>query len=329
MALGSDQLLQLTTATPTDAWRTIVESTVAICSSPLLASSASGEVTKRDRAVGTLDHFLSSSAWDLWEEFGSAVVRNADRLASWWMEPYSAKAILILDGLSLRELPWLLEGARDRGFALHSVTAYGAEIPSETNAFAHALGFNSRSQLQNNGGGSSHRLTPCKTECVDLPWVDCAGLIDATPNWVFWHQWPDAKLHDGSGAGQGLDALTRDVAVQLTSDDFWGFVERLATGRRLVITSDHGYAATGLFFDAADEQATFLKEVLKGGRLAPGEHDPGPFVPPVALQATSPHGKHLLAVGRWKWKSQGGYPTLAHGGLSLLEMLSPFVEITK
>jgi hypothetical protein len=27
--------------------------------------------------------------------------------------------------------------------------------------------------------------------------------------------------------------------------------------------------------------------------------------------------------------SQGGYPTLTHGGLSLLEVLSPFVELTK
>jgi len=49
----------------------------------------------------------------------------------------------------------------------------------------------------------------------------------------------------------------------------------------------------------------------------------------VTLQINSPHGAHLLAVGRWKWRSQGGYPTLAHGGLSLLEVLSPFVEISK
>ena len=126
----------------------------------------------------------------------------------------------------------------------------------------------------------------------------------------------------GCGPGSGY-TLTRDIAAQLTSDDFWSFVEGLATGRRLVITSDHGYAATGLFFDAADEQASFLKGILKSGRAAPGEHDPGPFVPPVALQAAGAHGNHLLAIGRWKWRSQGGYPTLAHGGLSLLEMLSP------
>lgn len=329
MPLDTNQLQSLTTDASTDAWRAIVENTLALCAEPLSEGNATGEVTKRDRAVGALDHFLSASAWDLWQSFGTDVVRNADRLSEWWKEPYSAKAILVLDGLSLRELPWLIGGAKERGFTLHTSTAFGAEIPSETNAFARALGFNSRSQLQNNGGGGAHRLTPCKTECVDLPWTDCAGLIDASPNWVFWHHWPDSKLHDGSGAGQGLDTLTRDIAAQLTSDDFWTFVEQLATGRRLVITSDHGYAATGLFFDAADEQAAFLKSTLKSGRLVPGEHDPGPFVPPVALQMASAHGPHMLAVGRWKWKSQGGYPTLAHGGLSILEMLSPFVEITK
>jgi hypothetical protein len=38
---------------------------------------------------------------------------------------------------------------------------------------------------------------------------------------------------------------------------------------------------------------------------------------------------HTLALGRRKWKSQGGYPTLTHGGLSLLEMAVPFIEIEK
>ena len=186
----------------------------------------------------------------------------------------------------------------------------------------------SRSQLQNNGGGLAHKLQPATTECVDMPWKDCEGLINGAPNWVFWHQWPDSKLHDGAGAGQGLDTLTRDAADQLSSDDFWAFVERLATGRRLVITSDHGYAATGYFPDADGEVGQFLKKTFASGRSTKGTGETGPFVPPVALQINSPHGAHLLAVGRWKWKSQGGYPTLKHGGLSLLEVLSPFVVLT-
>lgn len=329
MALDAGVLQGLTKGTPEDAWRVIINKAVEIAAKPLAAGSAPSEVTKRDREIGTLDHFLATSGWDLWQAFGDTVERTSDRLVRWWVEPYSAKAVLILDGLSLRELPWLLQGAKERGFTLHEVTTNASELPGETNEFARALGFGSRSQLQNNGGGMAHRLQPAYTESVDMPWQDCAGLVNASPNLVFWHHWPDSKLHDGAGAGQGLDTLTRDAAEQLSSDDFWAFVERLATGRRLVITSDHGYAATGYFPDADGEVGQFLKKTFSSGRSKAGAGDAGPFVPPVSLQINSPHGPHLLALGRWKWRSQGGYPTLTHGGLSLLEVLSPFIEISK
>ena len=98
----------------------------------------------------------------------------------WWAEPFSAKAVLILDGLSLRELPWLLQGAEQRGFTLHGeVEVTASELPGETDEFARALGFASRSKLQSNGGGLAHKLQPAQTESVDLPWKDCEKLIDA------------------------------------------------------------------------------------------------------------------------------------------------------
>lgn len=331
MALDAAVLHRLTKCSAEEAWRVIIDKALEIASKPLAIGNAASEVIRRDREIGSLDHFLSSSGWDLWDAFGDCVERTSDRLVKWWSEPYAAKAVLILDGLSLRELPWLIQGAKERGFTLHDVTAHASELPGETSEFARALGFGSRSQLQNNGGGLAHRLQPAHTECVDMPWKDCEGLINSAPNWVFWHQWPDSKVHDGSGAGQGLDALTKDVAEQLSSSDFWTFVERLATGRRLIITSDHGYAATGYFPDAEGEVGQFLKNTFAGGRSkairGPNAADCGPFVPPVALRIDSPHGAHLLALGRWKWKSQGGYPTLTHGGLSLLEVLSPFIVL--
>lgn len=329
MALHPDVLKELTKGSATDAWGVIVKTAMEISSKPLAVGNAPSEVIKRDREIGALDNFLSASGWDLWNSFGDSVERTSDRLARWWAEPFSAKAVLILDGLSLRELPWLLQGAKERGFKLHEVSANASELPGETNEFARALGFGSRSQLQNNGGGLAHRLQPAQTESLDMPWKDCQGLVNGAPNWVFWHHWPDSKIHDAAVAGQGLDTLTKDAADQLTSDDFWSFVERLATGRRLVITSDHGYAATGYFPDAEGDVGQHLKKTFSSGRSVAGLGEAGPFVPPVALQLNSPHGAHLLALGRRKWKSQGGYPTLTHGGLSLLEVLSPFVELTK
>ncbi len=328
MTLPLPLLQTLATTNPIDAWRTVIEQTVVIMSAPLTLANAAAEVTRRDREVGEMDLFLASSGWDLWEAFDGAVERNAEHLMHWWSRPFNAKAILILDGLSLRELPWLLQGAKQHGFTLHEVSAYAAELPGETDEFARALGFAGRHQLQNNGGRSP-RLPGAKTESIGLPWHDCANLIDGTPNWVFWHHWPDEQLHRVAGAGQGVDVLTRDVAARLSSDEFWKFIERLATGRRLVITADHGYAATGLFTDATGESAALLKRTFRSGRSVPGTQDTGPFVPPVALQLTGQHGDQTLALGRWKWPSQGGYPTLAHGGLSLLEALTPFIELTR
>jgi len=329
MALPASALHALTQGTDADAWRVIITHAVEIASKPLTAGNAPSEVVKRDREIGELDLFLSSSGWELWQAFGGSVERTSDRVVRWWAEPFSAKAVLILDGLSLRELPWLLQGAKERGFTLHEVSATASELPGETDEFARALGFASRSKLQSNGGGLAHKLQPAQTETVELPWRDCEALVGTTANQIFWHHWPDAKLHDGSGAGQGLEPLTKDVAAQLSSNEFWAFVERLATGRRLVITSDHGYAATGYFPDADGEVGQFLKQTFSSGRSTPGAGSTGPFVPPVALQINSPHGTHLLALGRRKWRSQGGYPTLTHGGLTLLEVLSPYVELTK
>ena len=130
--------------------------------------------------------------------------------------------------------------------------------------------------------------------------------------------------------GMGCLRSPHEAANQLTSDDFWALVERLTTGRRLVITGDHGYAATGLFPDTADsKQAQHLKSRFKSGRSAPDENSPSDWVPPIDVVLDTPHGRHAFALGRRKWKSQGGYPTLAHGGLSLLEVAVPFIELSR
>lgn len=331
MAVDVDLMTRLTSSPAQEAWTTLVDAVWAIAS-PALPTPAAAEITRRDRAVGRLDHFVSSCGWDLWRDLGdvqaSGVPRTAAHLIDWFNATPGGRAVLVLDGLSLRELPWILEGARERGYKIDQARATAAEIPGETTPFAQALGLNGRSQLESNGGGSNHALQPIRTESVDYPFQECQQLVDASPNHLFWHHWPDSKLHDVAGAGRGLDALTRDVAAQLTSPEFWAFVQRLATGRRLVITSDHGYAATGQFDDAPEEVGKFLKERFASGRGSAGDGNVGPFVPPVALRMEGPRGPHLLALGRFKWKSQGGYPTLTHGGLSLLEMLSPFIELS-
>ncbi len=333
-ALPLGVLRKVQTAASAEAWGELFGFVREVCFPAL--SGAAAEVTRRDRAVAPADLFLATAGWDLWADYYASVPRTAERLAAWWAAAPPGRAVLILDGLSLREAPWLLWGAAERGYTVHAADVTGAELPADTVPFARALGFGQRSALENDGAGGAHRLPGARTDSVDLPWRECVDLIDAARDWVLWHHWPDDRIHKLNAPGRGLAALAAETAAQLAGDDFWALVKRLTTGRRLIVTGDHGYAATGLFPDAGDrEQSAYLKARYKSGRSAPDageppeEAGPGAWTPPLDLVTETPHGRHGFVLGRRKWRSQGGYPTLAHGGLSLLEVAVPFIELSR
>ena len=329
-ALPLKLLQDLQSVTAKDAWAELFSFAWETCSPQLSTEKAASEVSRRDRAIAPVDLFLATAGWDLWSGYYDSVPRTAERLATWWSNTSPGRAVLVLDALSLRESPWLVHDASKRGYTVHSAQATGAELPADTNPFAKALGFGQRSTLENNGAGGSHKLQGARTDSVNLPWQECVDLIDASTDWVLWHHWLDHRIHDLSSPGHGLSALAKEAAEQLTTDDFWALVRRLTTGRRLIITGDHGYAATGLFPDTPDNrQAQHLKSRFKSGRAAPDAEEPSNWVPPIDVVLDTPHGRHAFVLGRRKWKSQGGYPTLAHGGLSLLEVAVPFIELSR
>jgi len=328
MALDLQFFDHLQRATPADAWSAILDRAWSICSRPLTPSSAGAEIVRRDHAVADIDLFLATSGWDLWQDYEQVAPLTSDRLAAWWQDNPGGRGVLVLDAFSLRECPWLLAQAESRGFTVHRAAVTAAELPADTTPFAKALGFAQRSALSNNGAGGAHRLPGARTESTDISWRDCADLIGSELNWVFWHHWPDNRLHEHDAPGRGLPSLAKEAESHLTSDDFWHFVERLATGRRVVITADHGYAASGNFPDSSKEQTDYLRQTFKSGRWNDDAEEPGAWVPPLDLLLQTRHGRHLFVNGRRKWKNAGGYPTLTHGGLSVLEVAVPWIELS-
>ena len=318
------------TADPADAWQAVFEKLLEVFSAPLSAQHAEREVIERERKVGELELLLSCSAWELWRDFESSVPRNSKAVIEFWNANPSGKAVLILDGLSLREMPWLLQEAKQRGYQIHQAVIRGTELPSDTTPFAKTLGFSQRSSLENNGAGLAHHLPGARTESLNAAWEYCLDWLAAAPAVVLWHHWPDDRIHQLAEPGDGLQKLCREAAEKLTSDSFWKMIERMTTGRRLVITSDHGYAASGMFSDVGNkEQANWLKTNFGSSRFSYGPGTEHHWVPPISVCLTTAHGTNQFALGRRKWRSAGGYPTLAHGGLSLLEVTVPFIEISK
>lgn len=308
------------------AWAAVAAHAWEVCSAPIDTSSWRVEVARRDRQLAALDLILATGAADLWSSFEDAMEKTAVALESWWRDGIPRRAVLVLDGLSLREVPLLLSGAEAHGLEVIAARPTGAELPGETRSFARALGFGQRSALS--AGGRSPRFAEARTDTTNVPWEECTQRITPEPAWFFWHHWPDERLHALAEPGHGgAAAFSTETQKVLASDAFWSFVQRLATGRRVVITSDHGYGVTSDFPDAPESQASYLKDVFGGGRSASGSDTSARWHPPLDLRITNGSGDHRLVLGRRKWKSRGGYPSLAHGGLTVLEVLSPFIEI--
>lgn len=334
MPLSPELLTAVTCSSSEVAWQAISSHLWETFSADLPSDDAVAEIVRRDAGLTELDNVVSGSAWELWNDFVDVVPRSSASLVDFWKSTPNGKAVLILDGLSLRESPWLLSEAGKRGFKIHTAGCRASELPAETTPFAKSLGFSQRSSLDNNGAGGAHKLSGAATACGNLNWRDCVELIGSQTGFVFWHHWPDHRMHELAGPGASLRKLAQEAEAALTSDGFWALVDRLTTGRRLVITSDHGYAACGQFHNLSDkDQVEYMKTIFKNGRSAAsdglGDARNGAWMPPIDLRLTTSHGAWHYVLGRQRWKSPAGYPTLAHGGLSLLEVFVPFIELSK
>lgn len=305
----------LDSPTPATAWEALFSALQE------LTGETSSPVALHDATV-IPDRLLAEAAWGLWEAYPEHAVKTSTVLKE-WAEPGADKGVLILDALSLREMPLLVSAAEARGIAPLSVKVTGSECPSTTDQFAKALGLPSRSALGNNKKPASFLLFDenCYTDVVSIPFEDCA--VPPEPNMVIWHSWLDDQIHLQKRSPDQIAGLTSKT---LQGDGFWSFIDKLRKGRSLVITSDHGYAVSKRFSsEVTDPEAvTILRDTFGASRNKPLSRAwEKRFMPPIVMT----HNKQNIIMGQKKWKVQGGFPHACHGGMSLLEVAVPYLEL--
>jgi len=261
------------------------------------------------------DRLLSEAAYTLWNDFSASAPHTSTRLKG---IPHS-HAVLILDALSLRELPIILNEAEKRDITARAEVTF-SEVPSDTNAFAQALGLPGRSKLENNGKNSGFKVfsgEECYTDSVGIAFEDVH--VDNVPNVFIWHSYLDDQIHNGLTGAE----LERQAKKAFSSDGFWYFIDKLRHGRKLIITSDHGYGVAEQFSsELKDEAAKMMKEHFKAQRFASGNEPIGRFIPPLFIEQDNLR----VVTGQRKWKVPGS-SNVTHGGLSLLEVASPWIEM--
>lgn len=285
-----------------------------------------------DRATIVPDRLLANTAWIMWDAFLHHAPTAVNELKRFWIQTTpSGTAILVLDGLSLRELPLIVAAANDRGLTPTRVEAFGSQVPTETDRFAEAVGIAGRSKLFNNQPPASFIFNgpDVHTDVLDAPFGDCVRAVPSSPRLFLWHKWPDEPLiHLHDHQNDGPDIVAAQTKLQLSSNEFWQFVDRVRQGRRLVITSDHGYAVSKTFSDELKDPDTvqLLRSAFSAKRCAvESSTSPWPrrHLPPLVSRCNG----RLAVIGQRKWVVQGGFPHLCHGGLSLLEAVIPYVEL--
>lgn len=304
----------LDSASPKTAWDEIFSSLL------LLARSSSSPVALHDATV-VPDRLLTEAAWELWEAFPEHAEKTSDNLKS-WANSGSGKAVLILDALSLRELPILMGSAETRDIHPVQVKVTGSECPSTTDHFAKSVSLPSRSALANDGKPGIFALFEgnCYTDVVSMPFEDCA--VPPSPNLVIWHSWLDDLIHLQQKLPDQIASISSNV---LQSDGFWNFVNRLRQGRGLVITSDHGYAVSKRFSSEVEDPDAIeiLRKTFGASRnKTVSEAWQKRFMPPIVMTNNNQH----VVMGQRKWKVQGGFPHVCHGGMTLLEVAVPYLE---
>ena len=96
---------------PATAWQSLFEMLGTLSQ----ASTSPEELRKQTIAP---DRLLAESAWDLWQEYDSTAPRTSQAIQEWWAKSSATgRATLILDALSLLQLPLLLGGAE-----MHKIT---------------------------------------------------------------------------------------------------------------------------------------------------------------------------------------------------------------
>jgi hypothetical protein len=152
--------------------------------------------------------------------------------------------------------------------------------------------------------------------------TDCCGAIPPEKNLFIWHTWLDDMIHVNP---KMHDQIHSTAVSAFQSDGFWSFINCLRQGRSLIITGDHGYTNSKYFSGDENEPESIdiFRNAFGASRYIPAKEPWNQaFMPPCVLSTKT----HHVIVGQKKWKVQGGFPALCHGGLTLLEVAVPFIE---
>lgn len=233
-------------------------------------------------------------------------------------------AVVIFDGLSLREIPIMLQLADKSHLKVKEAVYSHAAAPSETLDFVNRefnCGRIGPSQLQGRTELKSRSIAAYYTSNP----IQRVVITDDNMAILIWSAFPDNTYTD---SGAKFENHFENIHVQFETA-WMNSVQQIKGKKRIIITSDHGYAffGTGMDFIRTSAEIRELNDYFGNNRYAFLSDKP---TPPESDDIVIDADKHVAMVkGRIRTKSTGESAAMLyrHGGLSLMEMLTPWIVL--
>jgi hypothetical protein len=261
------------------------------------------------------EHLASELEWELYQIYQDiyAILETTD-VRQQRMETLldqSRYTLLLIDGLSLREVPLLCECAESHGISVFADYALVAP-PTDTSDFA-------RTHFQASGPSdmaTNTRRYPFAFRHVTLETWEPNFTSEEHRRFI-WYAFPDDYFHL-----KDTDYLRH--VIQPVQSILEAVLEDPRLVCPLVITSDHGYLWQGgrCTWALQDHEATMMAGYFKQGRTS---RQATQRLADTELAWVA--GNQSAARGRFDWgsKVRGGSSLFKHGGVSLMECLVPWL----
>jgi len=274
-----------------------------------------------EEKVNRFELLVSSAADRIYGELLS-VPEPSRTLLKAFSDPNTA--VVVFDGLSIREVPMILTLAEKSGLPVSLIGTSQAAIPSETMNYIDRelpCGHIAPSQLQTRKELKERGIVAIYRNDIAQP---LSGEYTNSPLLV-WSSFPDVTYKD-SGAKfenhfENIHALFETAWIN--------FVQTIKGKKKIIITSDHGYIffGTGMDFPRSASELKGLNTYFGNDRNVSLEEKPDP---PTSDDLFIVQTHNIAMVkGRVRTKSTGEAASrlYRHGGLSLMEMITPWIEL--
>jgi hypothetical protein len=215
--------------------------------------------------------------------------------------------LVLLDMLSIREAVLLKEHLEDEGYKVELNYSFSA-IPSKTETFKQKID-----------------LPKKKKEYKYQKINDSQNFsLDGDEEFV-WSSFPDSWLEDMQ---KGKKVKADEKEVYRDTEEHLDKILNQLEGEEIVITSDHGYnvAKPAFQFDLDPKDQKKISDVMGNNRAIKDEVESDKLVEAGFLVRNN---GWLMAQSRNIWPISGSYSIYQHGGVSLLECMTPKLKIER